>query len=177
MAIKEILQAGNDLLYEKSLPVDFESDDVSQIMSDLRDTLEDFMERKKLGRGISGPQISELKRAVYIIEDCEHLPFVNPVITKRSNEQISVWDSCFCYDVDIFVLVDRARDIELEYHTPEGEFKREQFSGPLSELLQHEVDHLDGILSYEHMKPPMRIMRRSEWEKHGRPYIVSGWDE
>jgi len=176
MAVKKILQVGNDLLYEKSEPVDFGSDDVESLVSDLKDTLQDFMERKKLGRGISAPQISVLKQAVYIIEEGEHLVLINPRITSRSLEKMMVWDSCFCYDVDIFVHIERDRDIEVEYQTPQREKKQETFSGPLSELLQHEIDHLNGVLSYQHLKPPMRIMRRSEWEAHGRPYITEGWE-
>jgi len=172
MAVKKILQVGNQTLYEKSKLVDFKKDDVKSLMDDLKDTLEDFMERKKLGRGISGPQIGVLKQAIYIIEDGVHLAFINPRIVKRSKEKMMVWDSCFCYDVDIFVLIERNRDIDVEYYTMKGEKKREAFSGPLSELLQHEIDHLNGILSYQHLKKPMRIMKRSEWEKQGRPYIT-----
>ncbi|MBM3309857.1 MAG: peptide deformylase [Candidatus Altiarchaeales archaeon] len=175
MAVRKILQVGNLLLYERSKVVDFRSDDVKAIILDLKDTLEDFMDRKKLGRGISCPQIGLLKRAIYIIEDGMHLAFVNPRIVKRSREKMMVWDSCFCYDVDIFVHIERNRDIEVEYQTPEGVRKMEKFSGPLSELLQHEVDHLNGILSYQHLKKPMRIMKRVEWEKQGRPYITQGW--
>jgi peptide deformylase len=175
MAIKEILQAGNDLLYEKSKPVDFQKDDVTPLMDDLKDTLEDFMQRKNLGRGISGPQIGILKQAIYIIEEGKHLQFINPRITGRSKEEMMVWDSCFCYDLDIFVHIPRHRDIEVEYQTPEGKNKKETHSGPLSELLQHEIDHLNGILSYQHLINPMRIMKRTEWEKHGKPYITQGW--
>ncbi len=172
MAVKRILQVGNDLLHEKSMPVE---GDAEGLLRDLKDTLEDFMKRKGLGRGISGPQIGVLKQAIYVIEDGEHMSFVNPQIVKRSPEKMMVWDSCFCYDVDIFVLIERARDITVEF-TEDGELKTKDFSGPLSELLQHEIDHLDGVLSYQHLRDPMRIMRRVEWEAHGRPYIVEGWD-
>ena len=176
MAVKTILQVGNDLLYEKSQPVDLESSEGERILADLKDTLEDFIARKNLGRGISGPQISELKQAIYIIEDGKHLAFLNPRIISSSPEKMMVWDSCFCYDVDIFVLIERDRDIELEYYNSEGELKKEKFSGPLSELIQHETDHLNGILSYQHLRDPKHIMRRCEWEAHGRPYIIEGWD-
>jgi len=175
MAIKEILKVGNDLLYEKSKPVDFGIDEAKLLLKDLKDTLEDFMKRKKLGRGISGPQIGVLKQAIYIIEDGEHMAFVNPEAVSRSPEKMMVWDSCFCYDVDLFVLIERYRDIEVEYRTPEGLKRRESFSGPLSELLQHEIDHLNGVLSYQRLRNPMRMMRRPEWEAHGSPYIVKGW--
>jgi len=175
MAVKTILQAGNDLLHERSAPVEFGGDDVKGMLQDLRDTLEDFMKRKKLGRGISSPQIGLLKQAIYIIEDGVHLSFINPRIVDRSRELMKVWDSCFCYDVDLFVHIQRHRDITVEYHTPGGKPEKENFSGPLSELLQHEIDHLNGILSYQRMKPPMAMMRRSEWEAHGRPYITEGW--
>ncbi|MFH1126463.1 MAG: peptide deformylase [Candidatus Altiarchaeota archaeon] len=175
MVVKRILQVGDDLLYEKSKLVDFSKDDVKRLMKDIKDTLQDFMKRKRLGRGISGPQIGVLKRAIYIIEDGEHLSFINPSIVSRSKEKMMVWDSCFCYDVDLFVLIERDRDIEVEYWNPAGGKKRQSFSGPLSELLQHEIDHLNGVLSYQHLKKPMRVMKRSEWEKHGRPYIIKGW--
>jgi peptide deformylase len=172
MAVREILQAGNDLLYERSKPVDFGKDQSGVLLEDLKDTLRDFMSRKKLGRGISGPQIGVLKRAIYVIEEGRHLAFINPRIVRRSRERMMVWDSCLCYDVDVFVFIERHRDVEVEYFTPEGKKVKETYSGPLSELLQHEVDHLDGVLSYQRLKKPLRIMKRSEWEKHGRPYIV-----
>lgn len=175
MAVRRILQVGNDLLYEKSKPVDFNRDAVKPLLKDLKDTLQDFIKRKNLGRGISGPQIGVLKQAIYIIEEGEHLTFINPKITGHSPEKMMVWDSCFCYDVDIFVLIERHRDIEVEYQTPEGKKKKGTYSGPLSELLQHEIDHLNGVLSYQHLKTPMRIMKRPEWETHGSPYIIKGW--
>jgi peptide deformylase len=175
MAVRKILQVGNDLLYLRSKPVDPKSGETEGLLRDLRDTLEDFMERKKLGRGISCPQIGILKQAIYVIEDGEHMSFVNPRIVRRSPEKMMVWDSCFCYDLDIFVLIERDRDIELEYCTPDGDFRRAAFSGPLSELLQHETDHLNGILSYQRLEGPKSIMKRSEWEAHGSPYIVDGW--
>jgi peptide deformylase len=177
MAVKKILLVGNDLLYEKSKSLDFERDDIASLLKDLKDTLQDFMLRKKLGRGISGPQIGVLKQAIYIIENGEHLAFVNPQITSHSREKMMVWDSCFCYDVELFVLVGRYRDIAVEFQTPTGVKREMSFTGPLSELLQHEIDHLNGILSYQRLKNPKRMMRRIEWEAHGSPYIISGWKQ
>lgn len=173
MAVRTILQVGNDLLYEKSRPV--APKEMGPLLLDLKDTLEDFMKRKSLGRGISAPQIGILKQAIYIIEDGEHISLINPKIIARSPEKMMVWDSCFCYDVDIFVLIERNRDVTVQYLDANGELKTGDFTGPLSELLQHEVDHLNGVLSFQYLKDPMRIMKRAEWEAHGRPYIIEGW--
>ena len=105
--------------------------------------------------------LKELKQAIYIIEDGEHKAFLNPTIISKSSEEMMVWDSCFCYDVDIFVLIERSRDIELEYNTPDGKLKKEKFSGPLSELLQHEVDHLNGKFFFDHLNPIKRQLLKS----------------
>jgi len=172
MAVKPILRIGNDLLTKRSELIDEYTAAEEDLFQDLRDTLEDVMRRKGLGRGISGPQIGVLKQAVYIIEDGQHMTLINPRITYSSPEKIRIWDSCFCYDLEIFVLVERPRDIEVEYTLPSGETKKERFSGPLSELLQHEIDHLNGVFSIERMIEPKSMMWRNEWEAHGSPYIV-----
>lgn len=176
MTVREILRVGNDLLYRKAQPITTFDESVHVLMEDLRDTLEDIIRRKNLGRGIAAPQISQSKQAAYVIENGEHMAFVNPVITKRSEEKIYVWDSCFSYDLEIFVLVERAKTIEMSYNDLDGAPKTIRFTGPLSELLQHETDHLNGILSYQRIAEPKRIMWRNEWEAHGSPYIVD-WPE
>jgi peptide deformylase len=76
-----------------------------------------------------------------------------------------VWDSCFSFNVGFFVLVDRLWNVKVEYSDLKGNKQALEAKGELSELLQHEIDHLDGVLATDRMKNKQAIMMRSEWEK------------
>ena len=164
--IRPILQLGNASLRKKSLPVrDFESDDLARLVEDLSDTLEDAKKRFGYGRGIAAPQIGELKRAVFIDASGFRIPLINPEITGASDAMFEVWDSCFSFNVEFFVLVDRHHSVKVEYFDGKGKKQVMCAEGDLSELLQHEIDHLDGVLATDRMKDRKRIMMRSEWGK------------
>lgn len=165
--IRPILQLGNANLRKKSLPVrDFKSDDLARLIEDLSDTLEDAKKRFGYGRGIAAPQIGELKRVFFIDAPGFRSPLINPKIALASDATFEVWDSCFSFNVEFFVLVDRHRSIKVEYFDTKGKKQVVRAEGDLSELLQHEIDHLDGVLATDRMKDRKRIMMRSEWEKN-----------
>jgi len=164
--IRPILQLGNASLRKKSSPVrDFESDDLARLIEDLSDTLEDAKKRFGYGRGIAAPQIAELKRVVFIDTPSFRSPLINPEVTRVSDATIEVWDSCFSFDVEFFVLVDRHCSIRIEYRDLKGNKQVLDAESALSELVQHEIDHLDGVLATDRMKDEIKIMMRSEWEK------------
>ena len=94
---------------------------------------------------------------------------VNPKITGLSPATFEVWDSCFSFDVSFFVLVDRLWNVRVEYSDLKGNKQALEAKGELSELLQHEIDHLDGILATDRIKNTKAIMTRSEWEKLFKP--------
>lgn len=93
------------------------------------------------------------------------LLMVNPKITWKSKELFWVWDSCFSFDLAFFVKIRRHKKIKVEYNDTEGNRKIEEFERDLSELFQHEIDHLYGILAVDHSKDSRQIMMRGEWEK------------
>jgi peptide deformylase len=76
-----------------------------------------------------------------------------------------VWDSCFSFNVEFFVLVDRHSSIRVEYFDQRGRGHQVEVMGALSELLQHEIDHLDGVLAIDRMKDTKGVIMRSEWKK------------
>lgn len=165
--IRPILQLGNDFLRKRSLSVnDFSSLALEALVEDLSDTLHDAQKRFGYGRGIAAPQISELKRVVFI--DAPHFtfPLVNPRIVEVSDRKFEVWDSCFSFNVAFFLLVDRHYSINVEYFDLEGQREIIYVEGRLSELLQHEIDHLDGVLATDRMKDSKKIIMRSEWQKN-----------
>jgi len=165
MAVKEILLLGNPVLREKSENVNLFDNTLDEIIIDLRDTLIDFQNRMKTGRGIAAPQIGVLKKVVYVHLPDRSFALVNPEIVDQSTETFEVWDSCFSFDVAFYILTTRFKTITIKYQTQTGETVKETISGDLSELLQHEIDHLNGILSTDYLKDKNQIIMREEYEK------------
>lgn len=165
MAVKEILLLGNHILREKSEQVKLFDNKLNDNINDLHDTLIDFQQRMKTGRGIAAPQIGVLKKIIYIHLPNRSFALVNPEIIERSSETFEVWDSCFSFDVAFYILTPRNKSITVKYQTPQGETIIETFTDDLSELLQHEIDHLHGILSTDYLKEKNQIIMREEWER------------
>lgn len=171
MAVRDILQLGNPMLYKSATAVDDPSDlGVQQVISDLRDTLGAFREEHGFGRGIAAPQIGSLVRVIYIrmSDGAFDGPLINPVITSRSNETIEYWDSCFSF-ADLLVRVRRARSITVRYLDGGGQEQILEATDDLSELLQHEIDHLEGILATQRAVSDQAFMTRAEWNRQNSP--------
>ncbi len=165
MAIKDVLLIGNPKLRQESSEViDFKFE-LKEIIQDLKDTLIHLQETKKIGRGLAAPQIGHKKKVILFQLPEKSFVMVNPKIVSKSEETFQVWDSCFCFDVAFFVQVERNESIKVEYQDENGNIKIEEFAGDLSELVQHEIDHLHGILATDHLKDVTKIMMRDEWEK------------
>ena len=166
--IRSILQLGNPVLRKESVPVQDFNWDLKCVADDLADTLTVAKKRYGYGRGVAAPQIGELKRIVFIDAPNFRSALVNPAITALSPATFKVWDSCFSFDVSFFVLVDRLWGVKVEYFDLKGNKQALEVKGELSELLQHEIDHLDGILATDRMKSKKAIVTRAEWEKRFR---------
>lgn len=164
MPAKDILLLGNPMLRERCSPVkNTQTDDVRSTIADLRDTLADFRSRRGFGRGIAAPQIGCTKQILYI--DFEyHGALINPNIIRRSRKKFLLWDDCFSFP-DILVKVVRNYSIEVAFLNEEGKRKTLKAEGGLSELLQHEIDHLNGILAIDRAIDSKHIILRSEYEK------------
>ncbi len=165
MAVQEIRLLGNPVLRTKCQTVkDFSSFELSHTIADLFDTLGDFRKRYGFGRGIASPQIGITKRIVAIRPEHEALTLINPRITGRSHQVMTLWDDCFSFP-DIVVKVRRAAKVTVEYQDEKGRRHSLEAVGGLSELLQHEIDHLDGVLAIDRAIDPTHIFLRSEMEK------------
>ncbi len=180
MSVRPVLQLGNPLLREKSLRVDDPSaSDVSALVQDLADTLAHWRAETGYGRGIAAPQLGVLQRVIFLkLSDADPWPLINPEIIRRSNEKIIVWDGCLSF-LFLFVQVERHREITVRYKNLNGDtFEFEAGDDrDLSELLQHEIDHLDGILAIDRAVDIKTLCSREEFEKRYRsssPYAVAG---
>ena len=146
MALRNILLLGNPLLNQPSELV--EEDDLSAakaIGQDLHDTLMDFRARHGWGRAIAAPQIGVLKRIVYLHIEQPWL-LINPKLAGMSKETMEIWDDCMSFP-DLLVRVKRRRSFTLTYLDDYWAEQTLAGEGVLSELLQHEIDHLDGVLA------------------------------
>lgn len=168
MTAKEIVLLGNPNLRKKSDKVTDFTEDLKPILQDLKEALTNIQEASGMGRGIAAPQLGYLKRVVYIRMPERSFYLVNPEILWRSHETFDVWDSCFSMKAAFFVKIPRNKEIRVMYQDEKGKEQVEEFSDSLSELLQHEIDHLEGIVCTDHLKDAKDIIMREEWEKRYR---------
>jgi len=167
------------VLRQIALPVaEPSAEEVSDLVQDLADTLAHWRAKTGYGRGIAAPQIGVLQRVIFLQLPGENAwPLVNPEIVERSTEKIVVWDGCLSF-LSIFMQVERNREIKMRYRNLHGdtlEFRTGDERN-LSELLQHEIDHLDGVLAIDRVADYKTICTREEFEKRYRdasPYAVT----
>jgi peptide deformylase len=164
MAARKIRLLGDPVLRKKCRLVKrYSSPVVRRTIRDLRDTLDDFRSRHGFGRGIAAPQIGAAFKIIFI--RTHHLgPLINPKITKRSKRTFKVWDDCFSFP-DLLVEVNRHAVIEVAYRDANGAGRKLRATNGLSELLQHEIDHTNGVLAIDRAISSRSIVMRSEFKK------------
>jgi len=146
MSLKNILLLGDPRLYELSVAVKREElDEIKPSIEILHQTLMEFKEKYKSGRAIAAPQIGMLKRFIYVNID-KPIILINPALSDFSEEKIILWDDCFSFP-NLFVKVERAKRVKLTFRDMNWEEHTWQLEDDFSELIQHEYDHLDGILA------------------------------
>ena len=148
MAAKEILLLGNPGLFQNCAVVtEDELESIKELATDLHDTMQAFREKYNFGRAIAAPQIGVMKRVVYMNFNQSKV-FINPVLSNMSTELISIWDSCMSFP-ELLVRVRRHKTCQIKYRDLDWNEITEDLEGDYSELLQHECDHLDGILTVQ----------------------------
>lgn len=144
-----ILVKGHPLLEIPSPPVTWPDRDLAAELAALHQALADFRREHGFGRAISAPQLGIAKRAIAINLGATPFEIINPEVTWRSPEEFEVWDDCLSVP-DYVVRVRRHRAISVRYIDRQGRSRHWQhLPADLSELIQHEIDHLDGVLMTE----------------------------
>lgn len=141
---------GDPLLRRPSQAISFPMGEENlQAGRDLIDTLEAFRGRMGFGRAIAAPQIGISRRMIALHLEDKPFLMINPEITWRSGQRFSVEDDCMSFP-DLLVRLQRERSISISYQDEDGLWKTmEDLDPECSELLQHEIDHLDGILAVD----------------------------
>jgi peptide deformylase len=149
--IREVLRMGDPRLLQRSSPVTaFGTPELATLLQDLRDTM-----AAQDGAGLAAPQIAvPLQVVIFGVEhnprypDAEAVPYtelVNPVLTPLSDEQEEDWEGCLSVP-GLRGVVPRFRDLRYEGFDPQGRPIRREVTGFHARVVQHECDHLLGIL-------------------------------
>ncbi len=159
MSIRQIHLLGSPTLRERASDVETVDDGIRELVQDLFDTM--YADQ---GVGLAANQIGRTER-VAVVDNGEDPPIVliNPVIVKRSGK-LRAEEGCLSIP-EIFADVDRAEQVTVETTTLDGERAQVEASELLARVIQHEVDHLDGILFLDHVSPLKRRMLIKKWRK------------
>ena len=165
MTIRSINLIGDPVLRTPSDAIEnIQSPAVRLVADDLQETLRHLRAQHGMGRGLAAPQIGAPMRMIYV--EIERPWFmINPTVTDVGDEDFWVWDDCFSIP-DLMVRVQRAYQIEVQYQDLSGRRQKVTAVGPLAELLQHEIDHLDGVLSVDRPTGNNAFSLKQEWERH-----------
>jgi peptide deformylase len=161
--IREIRLLGDAVLRRKTVPVDRFDAELASFLEDLLETMYEAD-----GVGLAAPQVGDSRRATVIDVSEERdgsrvLELVNPRIL-RSEGTISSEEGCLSIP-GIAETIERAAEVEVEYHDRHGERKVVAGTELLSRALQHEIDHLEGVLFIDYLGPLKRRMVVREWRQ------------
>ena len=146
MSLNNLLLLGNPELYKKSTPVKKgEVKELEEVIQSLHNTLMAFRGKYKAGRAIAAPQIGIRKQLIYMYIDKPEV-LINPRLENKSKEMIEVWDDCLCFP-ELLVRVKRYKSCTIKFYDIEFREYQWDLEGDMSELIQHEYDHLEGILA------------------------------
>jgi peptide deformylase len=143
--LNDLLLLGDERLYLVSGPVTVsDQSSIPAWVADLDHVMSEIRAKYHFGRAIAAPQLGIMKRLIYMNID-HPIVFINPEITYKSDELFEVWDDCMCFP-QLFVKVMRHRTIRIKYLDEQWQAHEWEMKDDLSELFQHEYDHLEGIL-------------------------------
>ena len=173
MAVRKILQLGDPLLREISQPVSNIPDSL-EVMADLRDTLHEFQRSHGFGRGISAVQIGVPQRIIYLEVARLTYCLINPTWVHKSTQTFRLWDDCFSFP-HLMVYLERSSAVGIRFNDESGVIQTLEASGSLSELIQHEMDHLDGILAIDRALDKNSFCTREEWLRRYSSGAAANW--
>lgn len=143
--LNDLLLLGDPRLYEVCEPVSKEELPlVKEWVADLHNVMEEIRDKYNFGRAIAAPQLGIMKRVIYMNID-KPVVFINPVFDNISEEMFEMWDDCMSFP-NLLVKVKRHKSLTIHYLNEHWLEQSWQMEDDLAELLQHEYDHLNGVL-------------------------------
>ena len=167
MALRKILTEPNKILREKSMPVEKIDEDLQKLMDDMLETM-----YAAPGIGLAAIQVGVPKRVIVLDMAPKDEPrnpmfFVNPEIIKKSDNNSTYEEGCLSVPGQ-FAEIDRPDKCHIKYLDYHGQSKEIKAEGMLATCIQHEMDHLEGILFIDYLsklKKSMIIKKLSKQKK------------
>lgn len=143
--LSDLILLGDPRLYQVCEPIEkSELPLIDEWVSDLDNIIKEIRTKYNFGRAIAAPQLGIMKRLIYMNID-KPIVFINPEFTYMSDDKFELWDDCMSLP-NLLVKVKRHKKVTIKYLDENWEQQEWEMENNLSELLQHEYDHLDGIL-------------------------------
>ncbi|MBQ8876411.1 MAG: peptide deformylase [Clostridia bacterium] len=139
MAIRNVVQVGDDVLRQKCFPVEEFDEKLWKLLDDMKETV-----KKEDGAGLAAPQVGVLRRLAVVDVEEGYFEFINPVIVSQKGEQ-SGWEGCLSVRGKSGI-VSRPMKVTVVYQDRNGEKQTVKAKGFFARAICHELDHLDGIL-------------------------------
>ncbi len=158
---------GDLVLREKCAPVTEITPDVLDIMNEMVG-----MMRDQNGVGLAAPQVGQLKRFLVMMDPDTETVFkmINPKIITRSADLCTMEEGCLSVlgpdNLPVYANVTRPQSVDVEWTDENGEPMAAHMSGLPARIVQHETDHLDGILFIDYLSPVRREMVMRKVRKH-----------
>lgn len=151
--LNDVLLLGDPRLYEVCSPVEeTEVADLQGVIDGMANVVLAFRAKYGAGRAIAAPQLGVMKRLVVMNVE-EPIAFFNPELFEKSEERIELWDDCMSFP-QLHVRLRRHRYCKMRFRDSNWEEQVWDLADDLSELMQHEIDHLDGVLATMHAVDP-----------------------
>jgi peptide deformylase len=171
MTVKTILTEPNKILREVSKPVNDVGNEEQKLMDDMLETM-----YSANGIGLAAIQIGIPKRIIVIDigkgeNKKEPMYFVNPIIKKKNTESLTYEEGCLSVP-DQFAEIDRPSKCEIEYLDYNGKPQLLKAEGLLATCIQHEMDHLEGILFIDYLSKLKKSMIIKKLSKNKSNRIV-----
>jgi len=159
VSLRPLHLLGSPALRERTRPVEAPTDELRQLVADLFETM-----YAAKGIGLAANQVGALERvAVIDVGDGEPLAMVNPVIVDQSGEDAAE-EGCLSIP-ELYEEVTRAWTVEVQALDQDGNPIRVAVEGLKARALQHEIDHLDGILFIDRVSPMRRRLLLAKWRR------------
>jgi peptide deformylase len=164
MAVLNVRRYGDPVLRRRAA-------EITEVTADLRKTIADMVETMydEVGIGLAAPQVGISVRLMVIGHDERREPraLINPRIVARGG-QVTAEEGCLSLP-GVFAEITRAEWVDVEATDVEGEPVKLHGRGLLARVLQHEIDHLDGVLFIDHLDPVTRDRLKRRIKKEGLP--------
>jgi peptide deformylase len=163
MALRKIIEYPEPLLRLKAREVDVFDDELKILVADMAETMWDAP-----GIGLAAPQVAQSIRVIVVDitepdEEKHYMALINPEIIEHEGRQV---DEEGCLSVpELTAQVQRHKKITVNYQTEDGETKQLIAEDRFAVVLQHEIDHLNGVLFIDHLSPLKRNLYKKKRKK------------